>query len=526
MKKLTCFILCLLTFTAGSQNGSKVFNDTIIHELFIETDLINWFDTLGNDFTLNLAHPDLYPERYHSCNVRWDGTLLSNCGFREKGNASNTLTNFGKKKPLKISIDQYSNQSLDGLKKINLNNFTNDPTLLHDVVCLKLLRDAGIPSSRTSYTKVWVNQEYIGLYLVIENVDKTFLKAKFGGSKNDGNLYKTDRGASVPLDWKGTDKAPYESQGLKLTTNNTLNDWTKLINFIDHINNDHSDNFREYLENNFDVHSYLKILAIEKCVRSWDSYWGGGNNFFIYEHPDGRFRWIPWDMNETFQDIKVLSGTDLLTGYLVPANKFDQRPLLKRIFEIKDYKDEYLNNVCELIQTNFTLNHLGKYMLDRHKLIDETYNTDPNRYNTYGSFKNSLTQTNEDDVSLSHSGYLLRIHYPGMFPFITSQRKWAVEQMSGWDYKCEIDNTSTYNLTFFPNPTTDYVNIFNDPAASFEYAAFYLYDFTGKLCLMTKYEAMYDNYYTLRLDGISSGIYTLLKRSADGKLGRGKIVIL
>jgi hypothetical protein len=501
-----------------------VFNDTIVHTLVIQTAYPNWFDTLEADYQLNVSNPALYPQKYFKCDITWDGILLPSCGFREKGNASNSLINFGKKKPLKISFTEYSNQTLDGLKKININNFTNDPSLLHDVMANKLFRDEGILAPRTSYTKVWVNGEYIGLYVVIENVDKTFLKFAFGSSQNDGNLYKTGRGAAVHLDWLGEASDGYKAAGLQLTTNDTIDDWSKLIAFIYFLNNDYSTNFKQQLEAKFNVHTYLKILAIEKCIRSWDSYWGGGNNFFLYEHPDGQIRWIPWDENETFQDIKVISGTSLLDGYLIPANKFDGRPLLKRIFEVPEWKNEYLDDVCEVIHNKFTLANIGNYTYDRHNLIDSAYKYDTYKYNSYESFQSSLTEDNADEVSLSQSAQVLRIHYPGIYPFVQSQREWAVKQMKGWNYDCSIEDNTIYNLFIYPNPAHDYVNISND-FSSFEYAQFKIYDFTGRLVMNTKYDIMPGNFYTIHLEGIPSGIYLLMKYSADGKVGRAKLII-
>ena len=138
MKKLILPILIFFSLNTAAQTGNTVFNDTILHTLIIETDLVNWFDTLEQDWELNIQDPLLYPEKYHKCNVTFDGVTLNDCGFREKGNASNSLTSFGRKKPLKISFDEFvNNQELDGLEKLNLNNFTNDPSLLHDAICLK-----------------------------------------------------------------------------------------------------------------------------------------------------------------------------------------------------------------------------------------------------------------------------------------------------------------------------------------------------------------------------------------------------
>lgn len=524
MRKIIFYILSVFSFNVFSQPGLQVFNDTLVHTLIVETDLTHWFDTLENDFNLNFSNPDVYPEVYRKCSIKWDGVLLINCGFREKGNASNTIANFGKKKPYKFSFDEFTNQTLDGLKKINLNNFTNDPSLMHDVICNKLFRDEGIPAPRTSYTKLFINGEYIGLYVVIENVDKTFLKMHYGSANNGGNLYKTDRGAKVFLNWLGSDKSAYKAQKLKLNTNETTDDWSGLISFIDFINNDHSPDFKQKFESKFDVHTYLKVLAVEKCVRSWDSYWGGGNNFFIYEHPDGMIRWIPWDMNETFQDIKILSGTTALNGYLIPTPQIDERPLIKRIFEYEDWKEEYLNYTCNLIQTSFHLNNLGRYALKRHQLVDAAYKEDPYRYNSYDDFKNALTDENKDEVSLTKSSFVLRLRYPGIFPFIESQRHWIVDQLNGWEKECVIESDGLYSLNVFPNPANGFVNISNENS-DFEYAQFYVYDFTGKLCVKTDFNLMSGNYQVLNLEGLPPGIYLLLKKSAGGALGKAKLIL-
>lgn len=523
MKKIFLFFFLLNSLTNYSQEGYVVFNDVVLHSLYIETDLPNWFETLEQDFKLNFENSDVYPEVYRKCKVTWDNVSINDCGFREKGNASNTLNNFGKKQPFKISFDEFVDQTLDGLKKINLNNFTNDPSLMHDVVSFKLFRDMGLAAPRTSYTKLWINGEYIGLYEVIENVDKTFLKFQYGGSNNNGNLYKTDRGASVPLNWQGGESAGYKKQGLKLTTNESIDDWSNLIHFIDLINNYKGSDFKQKLENSFDVHAYLKILAVEKCIRSWDSYWGGGNNFYLYEHPDGKIRWIPWDMNETFQDIKRLSGTSLLTGYLVPTNKFDERPLLSRIFEFEEYRTEYLNNVCNLIQTHFNLNNLGSFILERHQLIDEAYQQDSYKYNSYQDFKKSLTEYHLDEVSMTRSAFVIRIRYPGIYPFIQSQREWAIEQMNAWEHGCSIEDNSTYSLSVYPNPAHAEINIENENT-TFEYAQFRLHNLMGTLYKITDFELMLGTHYTLPLD-VPPGIYMLVKSSVDGRLGRAKIIV-
>jgi spore coat protein CotH len=525
MRRILIYIFIFLSLKQFSQSGNTVFNDTVLHEIYIETDLPDWFATLEADFKNSLADPITYPEVYRTCTLSFDGTMINDCGFREKGNASNFLASAGRKKPIKISFNEFiAGQQFDDLRKLNLNNFVNDPSCLHDAICFKLMRDAGLYAPRVAFTKVWINKEYIGLYSMIENVDKSFLKVHFGKTNNDGNLYKTDRGAKCYLDWKGGDYQPYKNAGMKLTTNDSLNDWMGFINFLDFLNNNREDNFREELEKRFDVHKYLKVLAIEKCVKSWDSYWGGGNNYFLYDHPDGQFRWICWDMNESFQEIKLISGTSVLDGYLLPTPQINERPLIKRIMEYPDYKNEFFDNACDLIQNNFTSKHLGKYILDKHKLIDRAYELDIYKANDYDAFQSSLTDYNKDEASINKTGFTLKLNYPGLFPFIQTQREWVESQLHAWERDCPIKSNGLYDLNIYPNPASGQINIPNDNSA-FEYAQFRLFDFMGHECYRSKFGLMTGDHYQLNIEEVPAGIYILLKFSEDGKIGRAKVVV-
>jgi spore coat protein H len=523
LRTFISYALLLLACVCRSQSGTLVFNDSVMHTMYINTDLSNWFDSLEADYQANINIKG-HPQKYFHCTVTFDGIVLDSCGFKEKGNASNSFISYGKKKPLKISFDEFKKQSLDGLKKFNLNNFTNDPSLVRDAVCMKLMREEGIFAPRTSYVKLFINNEYIGLYVIIENVGKTFLKEKYGSANNNGNLYKTDRGCQMWMTWLGEDKESYKNKNFQLTTNETTDDWSNFIGFVNFINFDRSDNFKAEFEKRFDVHSYLKILAIEKCVKSWDSYWGGGNNFFLYEHPDGMIRWIPWDMNETFQDIKVIGKTSLLDGYLIPTPQFDNRPLLARIFEYDEYKQEFLDNACQLVKGNFTVEHLGRYIVKNHELIDSAYKADTYRYNRYDDFKRSLTQRNEDEVSITKAGYALHIRYPGVFPLIQEQREWVEKQMKGWDRECVVSKKNVYNLNVFPNPGSDQFTIKNDQGI-FDYAQIKLYDFSGRLCWFQDNTLIESNQYTFSVSTLAPGVYWLIKTSVDGSVGRAKVVI-
>jgi spore coat protein CotH len=515
-------LACCATSMAHAQDGDLVFNDSVLHQLRIVTPLVNWFDTLENDYALNAADPLAYPEIYRPCDATFDGQPILQCGFREKGNFSNQTAQ-GRKQPLKLAFDAVVEQRFDGLKKINLHNFTNDPSLVHDVVSYALFRAAGIPAPRTAYTQVYVNGEYLGLYLLVENVDKTFLKRHYGSQGNDGMLFKTGRGVRVLLNWLGPDSSAYQDQGLTLNTDENR-DWSGLIDFLDLLNNDFGPGFQQRLEAKFDVHGFLKVLAVEKLVRSWDSYAGGGNNFYLYAHPDGQIRWIPWDMNETFQDIRILRGSDWTDGYLIPKTQ-DERPLLKRIFEIEEYRQAYFDAVCTLITGAFTLEELGPLLVMHHAVADTAYRSDPNKLNTYESFARSLTETHRDDQSLFKTAYEIRLRYPGIFPLIEDQRDWAQRQLAGWAYPCALARAGMQTLDIHPNPADDIAYISN-PEQGFDYAQVQLYDLSGREVYHSGFVFQDGVPYPLHLGQVSPGLYLVVKRGPLGEvMGRGKLMV-
>lgn len=209
---------------------------------------------------------------------------------------------------------------------------------------------------------------------------------------------------------------------------------------------------------------------------------------------------------------------------MVPANKFDERPLLKRIFEVPEWKDEYLYYSCQLIKSGFTIDQLGPYIVRMHELIDQAYRDDVYKYNSYEAFAHSMTQSNEDELSIAGSAYVLRFNYPGTFPFIQSQREWIVKQLQGWDKSCEIEDNGIYNLFVYPNPASDYINVNND-VNRFEFAQFRIYNSMGKLYRETEFDVMSGASYRLALEGIPAGFYFVLKVSADGRTGRSKVMI-
>jgi len=76
-------------------------------------------------------------------------------GVRYKGNSSYGLAD---KKSMKIDFNEYvSGQKYHGMKKININNGFNDPTLLREKVFFDFCQDQGVLAPRAVFGNVRMN---------------------------------------------------------------------------------------------------------------------------------------------------------------------------------------------------------------------------------------------------------------------------------------------------------------------------------------------------------------------------------
>ena len=527
MKKVIYFILTsFISTTLFAQSGKSLLNDSVLHEIRVEINIPDWFETLESDFKGNLNKPESYPEIYRMCNVTIDGEKLDSVGFREKGNYSNSINNASKKKPFKLSFDEFKDQKYNGLKKINLNNGTDDPSFVREALVFKLMRDEGLPACRTSYAKLYINDEYWGLYILIENVDKTFLKDQYGKANNNGNLYKTDRGAGVSLNWFGNDTTPYINEGLLLKTNEDSSDWSTFFHFVDIVNNTPPAEMKEKLGAVFDVEGYLKYLAVEKLVFSWDSYWGGGNNFYLYEHPDGKIRWLPWDFNETMQDHKLLLKLIISDyKYLIPTNSFDKRPLLKAIFSVPEWKEMYLNTVCQMLSGKFQTEQIAPTIIRWQDLIRNALIEDEKKINSIENFSISLTQKSREQIECPRTGLAFNIDYPGIFPFIAKRRVWAGEELQLHNFNCNFPNNKidSYTIGIYPNPASNNITIHWE-TLQLNVSKIIVMNLLGESVIESKWINYTSNAIQMDISSLNPGFYLVKKLDADGQHGICKLI--
>ncbi len=393
MKKL--IILCGFLsgiFTLNAQTaGSHIFNNKILHEIRIAFSTDNFWDSLNNyydagsrDFDGNRSQPI----QYLKANIDIDGKIVEQVGVRIKGFSSTFLQGEDQRKqPLKLDFNEFvKGQKYDGLRKFNLNNGVLDPTFLRDVLAYHLMRAMGIRVPRTAYAKVYMNDTYWGVYLIVEQIDRTFVKNSF--DKGSGDLYKNQGGHF--LVWEDNSVESYRPE-LELKTNEESSDERDLIGFLDTLNNISDTAYEEAISKVFNMPYYLRTLAVDVLLNNWDSYLDHGRNYYFYHEPSSDlFHWIPWDYNLSFGGRFTLDSAKAVQSFDPP----DFRPLIDRTLGIPAYKQQYLDIVDLLRRKHFTKEKLNVIIDANMSLIRNAIEEDNNYFFTMQEFDQDKTILN------------------------------------------------------------------------------------------------------------------------------------
>jgi spore coat protein H len=312
-----------------------------------------------------------YP--YVKGDLEIDGKTYKNVGVRYKGNASFAASQGRLKRPFKIDLDRYSNsQTFEGLKKLTLNNLVMDPTAAREVLSFKAYRTLGVPAPRTAYVQLTLtvpgkyDKEFVGLYVLVESIDKTFLKDRFGSAK--GMLLKPERVG--PLEYLGEEWAPYEQRYVPKTAadpkaKRRLIEFTKLVQKAD------DKTFKEGIGNYLDVDEFLRFLAGTVAVVSMDSFIGLTHNYFIYLDPKtNKFNFLPWDFDHSFGGFMMMGSADSLADLSIRQPHTNRNRLIERLLADDKTFAAYKDHLRKLLENGFTAEQTRKDLAAINAAID------------------------------------------------------------------------------------------------------------------------------------------------------------
>ncbi len=391
--------------------------------------LSNGANAMGNDNRKPRPQEEMEP-KYVAVSLTFNDMEMDQVGFRLKGNSS-LMTSWGSgtyKLPFRLNFDKYQKQSLYGFKELSMSPAFQDNSLIREKVASDLFRDAGVPAARTSFCQVYIDfgngSTYCGIYTIVEVVDDTMIKSQFG--EEAGNIYKPESTFSS-----------FSEQDFEKKNHKKLEDWSDVKSAILQLNSSlrksDATKWRSELEGVFNVDGFIRWLAMNTLMTSWDSYGAMPHNYYLYNSPDKKLTWIPWDENEAMSTKKEGGmpplpppgggpgnmpagapgnrppgqgiGSNVQEGgrpagppsrngvELSLKSVNEQWPLIKYVAEDPVYYAQYKNYVHEFSTTIFSSERMNRIFNQQYDLIDAAVKLEKKPYSqltSYSSFKSEL----------------------------------------------------------------------------------------------------------------------------------------
>jgi hypothetical protein len=289
------------------------------------------------------ANPFVYQPAHFRYRLPGDSRaafVLPYVGLRLKGRAS--FHPIDGKPALKIRFDKYvRSQRFLGLRRLTLNNMDQDPSMVRERLAFHVFREAGIAAPLCNSARVFLDGAYYGLYANVQTLDQAFLEAHFGPAR--GNLYDQSR------DPYGIDLEPRFRGLFELKTNRAENRTGDLDALIEAVGGPAAD-FPERAASILDLDQWLAVGAVQALIADWDGYFGGTNNYELYNDLErGRFVLLPWGCDQTFG---IGDGQFKHLSYRIDGGRTRTRNglLFRRCRESRTCYERYLAHVGRALE--------------------------------------------------------------------------------------------------------------------------------------------------------------------------------
>ena len=227
-----------------------------------------------------------------------------------------------------VNFDQQApGQTFHGLKKLHLNNSVQDSSYLSEKLCREMFEAAGVPVPRAGHAVVALNDRRLGLYVLVEGVNKQFLKRYF--PQTGGNVYDGHSQQDV-------------NQRLRTNSGDAPKDQSRLADLAAAARTSDLDARRLALEKTLDVERFLSFMAVEVIVAHWDGYSLHRNNFRIFHDlSTDRMVFLPQGLDQTFQR-KNIAAMPEMHGLVAKA-----------VLEVPEFRERFRLKESQLLTNTF-----------------------------------------------------------------------------------------------------------------------------------------------------------------------------
>ena len=295
--------------------------------------------------------------------IDFGGKEFKDVAVRYKGNGTFMESRASTKRSFKIELNKYvKGQKLKGLTTLNLHCNVTDTSWMNEILSYRLYRDAKVPAPRTAYARVSItvpgkyDHQYIGLYSMVEDIDKDFVEANFNKKKGailkpvTPNLF-TDLGS----EW-----AKYK-QTYDPKTVLSVDEAQRVIDFSRLVTNADDAEFAAKAGDYLAIDEFASYMAVTVWLSTLDSILAVGQNYYVFLHPKtDKFHFIPWDLDHSFGQFPIIGSQEQRDALSIRHPWQGERRFLDRVFKLEAFKKAYLAKLDEFSKTIFQPERLVK----------------------------------------------------------------------------------------------------------------------------------------------------------------------
>ena len=270
---------------------------------------------------------------------------------------------------------QAPGQTFHGLKKLHLNNSVQDSSYLSEKLCREMFEAAGVPAPRAGHAVVALNDRRLGLYVLVEGVNKQFLKRYF--PQTGGNVYDGHSQQDV-------------NQRMRTNSGDAPKDQSRLADLASAARTSDLAARRLALEKTLDVERFLSFMAVEVIIAHWDGYSIHRNNFRVFHDlSTGRMVFLPQGLDQTFQK-KEIGAMPEMAGLVAKA-----------VLEVPEFRERFRVRESQLLTNTFQTDPWVKRLREvaaqvRRELEVSDPSTATNYISRAASFRRRIEQRFDD----------------------------------------------------------------------------------------------------------------------------------
>lgn len=418
-----------------------------------------------------------------------------------------------------------------------LHSSWTDKTHLRNALAMKIAREMDNYASKTRHCEVFVNDEYIGLYVLMEKIkrDKNRVDiAKLNADENDGD--NVTGGYIVKLDWN--EDAGWESEyntvvgdnlyiqyvypkGDEITPQqetyiqNYFKDFEDALFDADYTN-DQGKHYTEYM----DTRSFVEQFIVNELAKDVDGY---KLSTFIHKDKDskgGKLTAGPiWDYDIAWYNSDYCAGGDF-TGWNYNENDCEDLELMPRWWNRLMADPVFVEALCQrwsyLRENTLSTIHLMNYIDTQAAFLEEAQTRNFQRWNIL------------EEYTWGHP-----VEPPGSYAGEVENLKWWLENRLAWmdnnlTGNCQAVATTAIDVSaiveIYPNPITNLLTVELTNKAPLGNIEFAIYDLVGKQLFVEKITNNSSKFvHQLDSKKLSKGMYIVKLSNQDFALSK-KIV--